>query len=131
EKFIGEKNSVLSFLVFSPIFFGSVGLQTSLAGFNLSAVLFAALLFAVAVITKIAGCGLGSKIFKYTNAEALQVGVGMVSRGEVAIIVAHTGMAAGFISQIYFSGVIIVVIATTLITPVLLKLAFAREINIK
>ncbi|MCL2047985.1 MAG: cation:proton antiporter [Defluviitaleaceae bacterium] len=127
EKYIEEKSTVLSFLFFSPIFFVSVGLKTSFAGFDGRTILFAVLLFAVAVITKIVGCGLGAKISSYTSHESLQVGVGMISRGEVAIIVASIGMAAGFIDSVYFSGLIIAVIATTLITPILLKLVFNEK----
>ena len=127
EKYIEEKSTVLSFLFFSPIFFVSVGLKTSFTGFSGSIIFFAVLLLVVAVVTKTFGCGLGAKICKYTNHESLQVGVGMVSRGEVAIIVANIGMAAGFINSHYFSSIIIVVIITTLITPILLKLAFSEK----
>ncbi len=127
EEYIEEKNVVLSYMFFSPIFFVSVGLMTSFDGITGSTVLFIALLLVVAVVSKFIGCGLGALINKYTKEESVQVGVGMISRGEVAIIVATKGISAGIMDSHLFSGVIIVVIITTLITPVLLKLAFNRQ----
>ena len=78
----------------------------------------------MAIITKIIGCGLGAKLCKYKNREAAQIGVGMVSRGEVALIVAAKGEAVGLMGTAFMGPVIIVVIITTIIAPILLKLAF-------
>ena len=78
----------------------------------------------VAVITKIVGCGAAAKIFHYNNRECLQIGVGMVSRGEVALIVANKGLAAGLIAQSLIGPVIIMVIVTTILSPMLLKPTF-------
>ena len=75
----------------------------------------------MAVLTKIAGCGLGAKLCGFTSREALQVGAGMVSRGEVALIVAQKGYAMGLLDAALFPPIVIVVIATTILTPVLLK----------
>ncbi|MCL2070970.1 MAG: cation:proton antiporter [Oscillospiraceae bacterium] len=123
EKYIEDKCSVLSFMFFSPIFFVSIGLMTSFKGLNTALILFTAALLLVAVATKLAGCGLGALLCKIPKRESLQIGVGMISRGEVAIIVAAKGIAIGLMDIELFSGVIVVVIVTTLITPVLMKLA--------
>ena len=69
---------------------------------------------ATAILTKIVGCGLGAKICKYTNKEALQIGVGMVSRGEVALIVAQKGHACGMLDDVLFAPIVVVVIVTPL-----------------
>ncbi len=127
EEYIEEKNIVLSYMFFSPIFFVSVGLMTSFDGITGETVLFIVLLLVVAAATKFVGCGIGALLNKFTREESIQVGVGMISRGEVAIIVATKGIAAGIMDSSLFSGVIVVVIITTLITPVLLKLAFAQK----
>ncbi len=127
EEYIEEKNTVLSYAFFSPIFFISVGLMTSFEGITGEIVLFTALLLLVAAVTKFVGCGLGALINKFSKEESVQVGVGMISRGEVAIIVATKGISAGIMDSRLFSGVILVVIMTTLITPVLLKMAFNRR----
>ena len=90
-------------------------------------VMFAIVLTIVAVISKIIGCGLGSKLFKYTNKESLQVGIGMVSRGEVALIVANKGFNAGLINSSLLGPIIIVVIATTILSPILLKMSYSSK----
>ncbi len=110
-----------SYLFFSPIFFASVGLKVELSGLDGSMLLFSLLLLAVAILTKIAGCGLGARLCGFDSHEALSVGVGMVSRGEVALIVAQKGYAMGLMSAALFPPVVLVVIATTIITPIVLK----------
>ena len=118
---VARKMSVPSYLFFSPIFFASVGLKVELSGITASLIIFSLILLAVAVLTKILGCGLGTKICGFSGREALQVGVGMVSRGEVALIVAQKGYAMGLLNPALFPPVVIVVIVTTILTPVLLK----------
>jgi len=88
-------------------------------------VLFTALLVLVSVFSKLIGCGLGAKLCKFTNRESLQVGAGMIARGEVSFIVASKGIVAGVISALLFPSIIVVVLFTVLITPLLLKAAFA------
>ena len=105
-KYISSRFETLSYLLLSPVFFASV---------------------VVAVITKIIGCGFGAKICGYSWMESLQVGVGMVSRGEVALIVAQKGAAVGLMSSSIFGPVVIVVIVTTILTPIMLKYVFTRE----
>ena len=75
----------------------------------------------VAILTKIIGCGLGAKLCKFSARESLQVGVGMVSRGEVALIVAQKGYAMGLMPATLFPPIILVVIATTILPPIILK----------
>ena len=86
-----------------------------------SLVVFSLLLLAVAIVTKIIGCGLGAKICGFTSKESLQVGVGMISRGEVALIVAQKGFAVGLVGAEMFPPIVVVVIATTIITPIVLR----------
>lgn len=118
---VARKMTVPSYLFFSPIFFASVGLKVELEGINGSLLVFSLILLAVAVVTKIIGCGLGARLCGFTTREALQVGVGMVSRGEVALIVAQKGYEMGLLDEILFPPIVIVVIVTTIITPVMLK----------
>jgi Kef-type K+ transport system membrane component KefB len=111
----------------APIFFASVGIETNLEGFSLNTMLIAICMLLVAVIGKVIGCGGAARIFKMSRSESLQVGVGMVSRGEVAIITANIGLQAGIINNQVFLPTILVVILTTIITPVLLKLSFSHR----
>ena len=110
-----------SYLFFSPIFFASVGLKVELEGLTGSMLIFSLLLLIVAILTKIVGCGLGAKLCGFTRRESVQVGVGMISRGEVALIVAQKGYAMGLMSAALFPPIVLVVIATTIITPIVLK----------
>jgi Kef-type K+ transport system membrane component KefB len=111
----------------SPIFFASVGIETNLDGFSMKTLTITLCMFMVAVIGKILGCGGAARAFRMSRSEASQVGIGMVSRGEVAIITANIGLQAGIITNEVFLPTIVVVILTTVITPVLLKLSFSHK----
>lgn len=124
EKYLASRFSVLSYLYLSPIFFASIGLKVVLPDMNTYIVAFSVILTVAAILTKVVGCGLGAKVFHYTNQEALQIGVGMISRGEVALIVASKGEALGLMGTQFMGPVVIVVIITTIITPILLKPVF-------
>ena len=125
--YIEEKLDTVSYAFLSPIFFASIGLKVVLPNMTFTVVLFAIVLTIVAVISKIIGCGLGCKLFDYTNREALQVGIGMVSRGEVALIVANKGFSAGLINTSVLAPILIVVIATTILSPILLKMSYTYK----
>ena len=125
--YVARKIDICSYMLFAPVFFASVGIKTNLAGLTPALLLFALLLLVIAILSKIVGCGLGAKFCKFTNHEALSVGVGMVSRGEVALIVAQKGAAVGLVSDTLFAPVILVVIVTTLITPILLKMVMSDK----
>lgn len=121
KHFIAKKMTVASYLFFSPIFFASIGIKTQLSGMTVQLFIFSLILLAVAILTKIVGCGIGARLCHYTKKEALQIGVGMVSRGEVALIVAQKGYGLGLISGALFPPVVLMVIVTTIVTPVILK----------
>lgn len=125
--YIASRFETLSYILLSPIFFASIGLAVELPAMSVSIILFTVVLTLVAVITKIIGCGLGSKMTRFSNRESLQIGVGMISRGEVALIVANKGLPLGLINAVYFGPIIIMVVVTTIVTPVLLKLVFRSK----
>ena len=127
RSFIAKKMTVIAYMFFSPMFFASIGLKTQLSGLTGTILIFSAVLLVVAIFTKVVGCGLGAKLCKFTNHEALCVGIGMVSRGEVALIVAQKGSQAGLVDAHMFPAVVLVVIVTTLITPIMLKLAMKKD----
>ena len=85
------------------------------------------LLLVVAILSKMIGCGLGAKICKYTNLQSVKIGIGMISRGEVALIVATKGMSMGLMKDEFFAPLVLVVVATTIVTPILLKLAYKYQ----
>ena len=118
---IAKKMTVPGYLFFSPIFFASIGIKTELNGLTKSLFVFSLILLVVAVLSKIIGCGLGAKLCGYSGHDAFNIGIGMVSRGEVALIVAQKGYAMGLVDKSLFSPIVLVVIVTTIVTPVLLK----------
>lgn len=120
--YIARRCEIPSYLVFSPVFFASVGLKVALGGMNASIWIFSAVLLVIAILTKVVGCGLGARMCKCNNKEALQIGIGMISRGEVALIVAQKGYSCGLLGDVLFAPIVLVVIVTTLLTPILLKL---------
>lgn len=122
--FINKKFETLSYMLLSPVFFASIGIKLEVDRLDMHTIIFTVALIILAVLTKIIGGGLGVKLFKYSNREALQVGSGMVSRGEVALIVANKGIAVGLMMPEFLVPVVIMVIATTIISPILLKIVF-------
>lgn len=120
--YVARRCEIPSYLIFSPAFFASVGLKVTLGGMDASIWIFAIILLVIAILSKVVGCGLGAKICGCTGKEAFQVGIGMISRGEVALIVAQKGYASGMLDDVLFAPIVLVVIVTTLITPILLKL---------
>lgn len=128
-KYISSRFETLSYMLLSPVFFASIGLNVKLTkdSFNSSIIIFTLLLLVVAIITKIIGCGIGAKLCRYTTKESIQIGIGMVSRGEVALIVANKGQAVGLMDDRFFAPIVIMVVITTIVTPILLKIAFADK----
>lgn len=123
--YLQSKFDTMSYLLLSPVFFASIGLKVELPGMSAAIVGFAVALSIVAVLTKIIGCGLGAKMCGYKSYQVRRIGIGMISRGEVALIVASKGSALGLMGSALLGPVIIVVVITTIITPVLLKIVFA------
>lgn len=128
--YITSRFETLSYMLLSPVFFASIGLKVVLPQMTGKILTFAILLVIVALISKVVGCGLGALACKYSKEESLQIGVGMISRGEVALIVANKGIAAGLMSTMLFGPVVIMVIATTIVTPILLKLVFRNKATV-
>lgn len=124
---ISKKLNIVAYVIFSPVFFASIGIKTNLNGLTGGILMFALLLFVAAVITKIIGCGLAAKLCGLTNSEAITVGVGMVARGEVAFMVAQKGINSGIIDEKIFPAVVLAVIGATLITPILLKIVAGNK----
>lgn len=126
KDYIMSRFDTLSYLYLSPIFFASIGIKAALPKMSYAVVVFSVILTIVAILTKMAGCGLGAKLCRYDNDQALQIGVGMISRGEVALIVANKGEALGLMDQYLMGPIVIVVIITTIIAPILLKPVFRK-----
>ena len=124
---VEERLAVLAYGFFVPIFFVNIGLEANLVEAVVSSGLpFLLLILLVAILGKIIGSGLGVRPFGFGWMESLRVGIGMVSRGEVALIVAGIGLQQGVISQAVFSVMVVMTLVTTLVTPLLLRWSFGR-----
>jgi Kef-type K+ transport system membrane component KefB len=127
-KQIGEYVSKLG-IIFVPLFFAIIGAQVDLRGVNIEVLYLSGIIIAIAVVTKFFGCGLPALIFLKNKSRAMRVGIGMVSRGEVGLIVAGVGVSSGALSADIYTTVIIMVALTTIITPIWLKIAYRKEEN--
>lgn len=127
--YVQMRIETLSYLLISPVFFASIGLKVVLPEMSTSIMIFSVLLLVLAILTKIVGCGLGAKLCRYENIQSLRIGIGMVSRGEVALIVASKGIKVGLMNEAFFGPIIIMVVLTTVITPILLKIVFKDREN--
>ncbi len=126
RKFVAKKFTVTAYMIFTPVFFASVGMKTDLTTMNSEILIFALLLILAAVLSKIVGCGLGGKLCGLKNHPSLVIGIGMVARSEVALMVAQKGINAGMINSVILPAIVLSVIASALITPVLLKLSISK-----
>lgn len=127
SEYIEEKMDINSYMIFGPIFFASIGLKTSISKITWDFVLFTVGFVLVALISKIIGCGFASRLCGFKGNDALKIGVGMMTRGEVALIVAQKGLTEGMISSQYFTAVILLIIVSSIATPIILKLMFSRD----
>lgn len=115
-------------IIFAPLFFAIIGAQVDLRGVNIEVLSIAGIMVAVAILTKLVGCGLPSLIFLKDKTKSMRVGIGMVSRGEVGLIVAGVGASSGVLSGDIYTAIIIMVAATTIITPIWLKKSYEKEL---
>ena len=114
-------------LIFAPLFFAIIGAQVDLRAVDLNILLLSAVIVVVAVTTKLFGCGLPAMYFLKSKQKGLRVGIGMISRGEVGLIVAGVGITAGILTSEVYSTIIIMVVVTTIITPIWLKIEYRKE----
>ncbi|MCR5419882.1 MAG: cation:proton antiporter [Lachnospiraceae bacterium] len=127
SEYIDRKMDISSYMIFGPVFFASVGLQTNLRTVDLSVITFSIAFVIVGLLGKVIGCGLISKVLKFNNSDSLKIGVGMMTRGEVALIVAQRGLKAEIIDSRYFTAVILLIVISSILTPVILKAIYASD----
>ncbi|MBO4338490.1 MAG: cation:proton antiporter [Clostridia bacterium] len=127
SKHLEHRVDIASYLMFSPVFFASIGINTELHGFNFNLLWFGLAFVAVGLISKFGGASLGAKLCGYGNDESVRVGLGMMCRAEVILITAQRGVNMGFMEQSFMPFVILLVIVSSFITPILLKLTYRKK----
>lgn len=126
-EYVENRIDISSYMLFGPIFFACIGLKTDLSGLTVSILGFSICFIIVALITKVIGCGLAAKVCGYDLKDSIRIGAGMMTRGEVALIVAQKGLSAGVLDSVYFPAVILLIIVSSIVTPIILKLLFAKD----
>ncbi|HCA20525.1 MAG TPA: sodium:proton antiporter [Treponema sp.] len=127
SSYISRKMDVNSYMLFGPVFFCSIGLQTNIRTLDMSILLFTLAFVAVGMISKVLGCGLTARACKFNTSDSLKIGCGMMTRGEVALIVAQRGLAAGILDHAYFTAVIVLIIVSSITTPIALKAIYHHD----
>lgn len=127
SSYVEEKMEISSYMIFGPVFFASIGLKTNIENVNGDILLFSLGFVLVALLTKIIGCGLMAKLCRFKAADSLKIGVGMMTRGEVALIVAQKGLSVGLLTPVYFTSVILLIIVSSISTPIILKILYAKS----
>jgi len=125
-EYIEKKIDVSGYMIFVPVFFANIGLQTNFENMTGDMVLFSLLFVLVALACKIIGCGFVARVSGFDSADSLKAGVGMMTRGEVALIVAQKGLSIGLIESTYFSSVILLIIVSSIATPLILKILYSQ-----
>lgn len=127
SEYIERKIDINSYMLFGPVFFASIGLKTDLNDVTGGILLFAVGFVIVGLISKIVGCGLMARLCRFKGKDALKIGVGMMTRGEVALIVAQKGLSMNLIDPVYFTAVILLIIVSSISTPIVLKFLYSRD----
>lgn len=125
--YIERKVDINSYMIFGPVFFFSIGLKVDFSGITKEIILFSIAFVLLGMLSKIIGCGLTAKCFRYSNNDALKVGIGMMTRGEVALIVSQKGLSVGLLDAKYFTCVILLILCSSVLTPIFLKILYAKE----
>lgn len=124
SEYIVNKIDINSYMLFSPIFFTSIGIKTKISGVTSTVLIFVIGFVLVALLSKAIGCFIGAKLFKFQTKDAMRIGVGMMARGEVALIIAQKGLAANLLDPVLFTAVIFLVLISSITTPIVLKVLY-------
>ena len=124
--YVERRVDISNYTLFAPVFFASIGLKTDISGLTAEILLFSVCFVVIALVTKIIGCGLAAKICRFNWGDSLKVGVGMMTRGEVALIVAQKGLEVGVVDPVYFTAVILLIVVSSVLTPLALKVLFTK-----
>ena len=122
ENYIGKIG-----LIFAPLFFAIIGAQVDFRQVDWEVLMLSGIIIAVAIATKLFGCGLPAMMILKNKAQGMRVGIGMISRGEVGLIVAGVGVSSGVLTSSVYSTIVIMVAVTTIITPIWLKIEYRKE----
>ena len=125
--YITRKMDVSSYMIFSPIFFASIGLQTNVRTLDMRVLVFSLAFVAVGMVGKIVGCGGMARLCGFDKNDSMKIGCGMMTRGEVALIVSQKGLSVGMMESKYFTAVILLIVVSSIVTPIVLKALYSKD----
>ncbi|MBQ9429001.1 MAG: cation:proton antiporter [Clostridia bacterium] len=125
--YIERRSDIMSYMIFTPVFFANIGLTIKFSGIGASMIFFGLCFIAAGIVGKVCGCGLTARAFGYSRREALRIGVGMMARAEVALVCAQKGVENGIIDSSIMPFILILIICTSLITPITLRMTYKKE----
>ena len=124
--YIDRKVSINSYMIFAPVFFVAIGLKTDFSKIDMDMIWFSVAFVIVALLTKVIGCGLTAALCRFKPIDCLKVGAGMMTRGEVALIITNKGLNLGIIDSSYFTAVILLIIISSISVPIILKILYTK-----
>ena len=125
--YVERRIDISAYMVFAPVFFASIGLKVSFESMNIKLLMFSICFVLVACLSKIIGCGGVSKLCRFNGSDSLKIGIGMMTRGEVALITASKGLSAGLITEEFFTPVILLILVTSISVPIILKALYKKS----
>ncbi len=131
SQYIAQKMDTNSYIIFGPVFFASIGLKTNVDNISMGILAFSIAFVLVGLLSKIIGCGLMARLCKFNLRDSMKIGVGMMTRGEVALIVSQKGLSVGLLTPVYFTSVILLIIVSSVVTPIILKVLYSKDIEEK
>ena len=125
--YVERKIDISAYMVFAPAFFVGIGLKTSFAAMDVRLALFSICFVLVSMIGKVVGCGGCARLLGFNGKDSFRIGSGMMTRGEVALITAQKGLAVGLLTSEFFTAVSLLILVSSVATPIILKKAYAEE----
>ena len=127
SSYISRKMDVNSYMLFGPVFFACIGLRTNIRNVDTTILLFAVAFVVVGMLSKVMGCGSMARLCGFGTSDSLKIGCGMMTRGEVALIVAQRGLTEGLLEGTFFTAVILLIIVSSVVTPIVLKAIYSND----
>ena len=125
--YIDRKVEVSNYMIFAPVFFANIGINANFGSISTAMVGFGFAFVAAGLVGKVLGCGLGALICKYSFKDSLRVGIGMMARAEVVLVCAQKGVDSNIIDPSIMPFILILIIVSSLLTPLFLKLSYRKE----
>lgn len=131
SSYIDQKIEMSNYMIFAPVFFANIGITTSFSGIDGKMIGFGVAFVAAGLLGKLLGAGIGAKICKYSFKDSLRVGIGMMARAEVVLVCAQKGIDNGMLDSAIMPFVLILIILSSLLTPLCLKWTYSKELSAK